>query len=246
MGKWSQIVGRIFLDWLAAPPGLRWLDVGCGNGAFTELVVQRCSPAAVVGIDPSEAQLGHARARLAPASVQFRQGNAMALPIDDHDCDVAVMPLVIFFVPDPAKGVAELARVVKPGGIVAAYAWDMAGGGFPYAALLNELRAVDVAVPHPPNEDASRLEVMRELWEGTGLESVETRVITAQRTFVDFEDYWTTVLGSPSAGKALAAMPSDAVARLRARLEARLPPASNGSITCSASANAVKGLVGNL
>jgi SAM-dependent methyltransferase len=168
----------------------------------------------------------------------------MALPIDSRAYDVAVMPLVIFFVPDPAKGVAELARVVRPGGIVAAYAWDMAGGGFPYAALLDELRAIDVAVPHPPNEDASRLEVMRELWSGAGLTAIDTRVITVQRTFVDFADYWETVLGSPSAGKSIAAMPPDAVASVRARLESALPPGVNGSITCSASANAVKGWVG--
>ncbi len=246
MGKWSQIAGRGFLDWLAAPAGLRWLDVGCGNGAFTELVVQRSAPAAVLGVDPSEAQIAFARARFEPAVAQFRQGDAMALPIDGRDFDVAVMPLVIFFVPNPAKAVAELTRVVRPGGIVAAYAWDMAGGGFPYSALLDELNALDVAVPHPPSEEASRIEVMRALWSGAGLDAVETRVISAQRTFVDFEDYWATILGSPSAGRPLASMPSDALARLRARLEARLSPGQDGAIRCSAWANAVRGRVGHL
>lgn len=244
MGAWSQLAGHVFLDWLAAPSGLRWLDVGCGNGAFTELILQRSAPAAVLGIDPSEAQIAYARARFEPAVAEFRQGNAMSLPIDLSNFDVAVMPLAIFFVPDPAKGVAELARVVRPGGVVAAYAWDLAGGGFPYAALLDELRALDVEVPHPPSEDASRTEVMRELWTGAGLDAVETRVISVQRTFADFEDYWATILGSPSAGRPLAAMPSDALARLRARLEAQLSPASDGTITYSASANAVKGRVG--
>src|SRR5215208_1280948 len=80
MGKWSRLVGESFLDWLAPKPGLRWLDVGCGNGAFTEMVVERCGPAAVEGIDPSEEQLAYARTRGGLRVAQFRRGDAMALP----------------------------------------------------------------------------------------------------------------------------------------------------------------------
>src|SRR6185369_2343703 len=99
-------------------------DVGCGSGAFTETIVERCAPSAVQGIDPSEAQLEFARTRPIEHVAQFRQGDAMAQPFPDGTFDVAVMALVIFFVPEPAKGVAEMRRVVAPGGMVAAYAWD--------------------------------------------------------------------------------------------------------------------------
>jgi len=159
MGKWSQLAGETFLDWLAPKPGLRWLDVGCGNGAFTEMLVERCAPVSVQGIDPSEGQLAYARTRPASRVAQFRQGDAMAQPFPDDTFDAAVMPLVIFFVPDPAKGVAEMARVVCPGGTVTAYAWDMFGGGFPYAALLVEMRGMGIAIPVPPSPDASRIDV---------------------------------------------------------------------------------------
>src|ERR1044071_2918110 len=115
MGKWSQLAGDAFLDWLAPKSGLRWLDVGCGNGAFTEMIVERCAPASVWGIDPSEGQLAYARTRPAARVAQVRQGDGMALPFGEDEFDVAVMPLVIFFVPEPAKGVAEMARVVGPG-----------------------------------------------------------------------------------------------------------------------------------
>src|SRR5882672_6821425 len=128
MGKWSQLVGETFLDWLTPASGLRWLDVGCGNGAFTEMIVDRCAPSSVDGVDPAEAQLVFAHTRPALAAARFHQGDAMALPFPDNTFDVAVMPLVIFFVPDPAKGVGEMARVVRPGGTVTAYAWDMIGG----------------------------------------------------------------------------------------------------------------------
>src|ERR1700675_466999 len=108
MGVWSRLAGDVFLDWLAPQPGLRWIDIGCGTGAFSELLVERCAPAEVHGIDPSEAQLAFARARPAARLAQFRQGNAMALPFPDDRFDGAVMALVIFFVPEPLKGVAEM------------------------------------------------------------------------------------------------------------------------------------------
>jgi ubiquinone/menaquinone biosynthesis C-methylase UbiE len=103
MGAWSRLAGESFLGWLAPHPGLRWIDIGCGNGAFTQLLIERCAPEEVHGIDPSEGQLAFARARPQARMAQFRQGDAMALPFPDHRFDAAVMALVIFFVPDPVK-----------------------------------------------------------------------------------------------------------------------------------------------
>lgn len=243
MGKWSQLAGETFLDWLAAPAGLRWLDVGCGNGAFTELIAQRCAPVAVHGIDPAEGQLAFARARPVSRIARFAQGDAMALPFDDDTFDAAVMPLVIFFVPEPAKGVAEMVRVVSPGGTVSAYAWDMPGGKFPYESLHAEIRGMGIEVPAPPSPGASRIEALQDLWAAAGLNAVETTEITVWRTFADFDDYWTTILGAPSAGATLARMAPNEIATLKDRLRARLPTDASGQITYSAQANAVKGRV---
>jgi SAM-dependent methyltransferase len=243
MGKWSQLAGETFLDWLAPKSGLRWLDVGCGNGAFTEMLVERCAPASVQGIDPSEEQLAYARTRPALRVAQFRQGDAMALPFPADTFDAAVMPLVIFFVPDPARGVSEMTRVVCPGGTVTAYAWDLLGGDHPYGALQVEMRGMGIALSVPPRPDASRIDTMRDLWTDAGLEAVETREITVQRTFADFDDYWMTILGGPSVAPSLAAMASEDLALLKARMRARLPADATGRITYGARANAVKGRV---
>jgi SAM-dependent methyltransferase len=243
MGKWSRLAGEIFLDWLAPEPGLRWLDVGCGNGAFTERLVERCAPVSVQGIDPSEEQLAFARTRAASGVAQFRQGDAMEIPFLDDAFDAAVMSLVIFFVPEPARGVAEMARVVRPGGTVTAYAWDLLGGGFPYEALQVEMRELGAAVRVPPSPGASRMEAMRDLWTGAGLDAVETREITVQRTFTDFDDYWTTILMGPSVGPGLAAMTSEEITLLEARMRARLPTDAAGRITVGARAHAIQGRV---
>jgi hypothetical protein len=153
------------------------------------------------------------------------------------------MPLVIFFVPNPAIGVAEMARVVCPGGVVAAYAWDLPGAGFPYAVLQAEMREMGIAVPLPPSPDASNIDTMRSFWMDEGLEAVETREISVQRTFANFDDYWTTILGGPSVGSQLAALSAHDADVIKARLRARLPADAAGRIAYSARANAVKGRV---
>ena len=189
MGRWSRLAGEIFLDWLAPRSGLRWLDVGCGNGAFTELLVERCAPAEVEGIDPSEGQLAFARTRPAARISKFRQGDAQDLPFKDGAFDAAVMALVINLIPDPAKAVAEMARVVRPGGWVATYMWDIMGGGFtmePIREVLNEL-----GVPTPIfGAEVSRMERMRALWDDAKLDDVAVQRIDLQLNYADFDDFW--------------------------------------------------------
>src|SRR6476469_10644638 len=129
------------------------------------MLVERCAPAEVQGIDPSPEQIAFARTRHTAKVAEFRLGDAVALPFPDNRFDAATMALVIFFVPEPAKGVAEMVRVVRNGGTVAAYAWDLLdGGGFPYEALRAEMRELGVPGPLPPSPDASRIDVMERLW----------------------------------------------------------------------------------
>ncbi|MGE3875414.1 MAG: class I SAM-dependent methyltransferase, partial [Parvibaculaceae bacterium] len=232
---------EVYHDWLAQPRGLRWIDVGCGNGAFTELLVERLAPAEVQGIDPSEGQLAFARGRPAARVAQFSLGDAMALPFPADRFDAAIMALVLVFVPEPAKGVAEMLRVTRPGGIAAAYMWDMPGGGFPLDPLLVEIRAMGLPPPRPPQWEASRKAAMLDLWRSAGLEDVEAREITVQRTFADFDDFWMTAMKSPSLGPMIAAMAATDRGMLKARVRARLPAGSGGRIVHEGRANAVKG-----
>jgi ubiquinone/menaquinone biosynthesis C-methylase UbiE len=241
MGTWSRLAGDIFLDWLAPRPGLRWIDVGCGNGAFTARLIERCTPTEVQGIDPSEAQLAFARTRPDAHLAEFHQGNAMALPFPNSRFNVAVMALVIFFVPDPAKGVAEMVRVVSPGGTVAAYAWDIRGDGSPTNPIGAELRTMGLEQPLPPSADASRIEALHNLWASAGLEAVETREITVSRTFADFDSFWTITSTTPGINSIVAGMSSSSVDRLKRQLQDRLPPDPDGRVTYAARANAVKG-----
>ena len=242
MGTWSRLAGDIFLDWLAPKPGLRWVDIGCGNGAFSERIVERCAPADVQGIDPSEGQLAFARTRPAARLAQFRQGDAMALPYPDSSFDAAVMALVIFFVPDPAKGLSEMARVVRPGGAIAAYAWDMFGGGFPLEPIFAELRAMNIAPPKAPSEDASRMENLRALWSAAGATDIETRVIRVNRTFASFDEFWSIAMIS-SVGTIIGKMSASDAENLKSRVRARFPADASGRVTGAAHANAIKGRV---
>jgi ubiquinone/menaquinone biosynthesis C-methylase UbiE len=167
----------------------------------------------------------------------------MSLPFPANTFDVAVMPLVIFFVPEPAQGVAEMARVVSPGGAVSAYAWDMTTGGFPYEALLAELRALNITLPSAPRPEASRIDVMLDLWSAAGLRDIDTCEIQVERTFADFDDYWTTVHMSPSVGRVISELSPADHEGLKVRMRAVLPADAHGHITYGARANAVKGYV---
>ncbi len=240
MGLWSQLIGGEFLAWLDAPAQQRWLDVGCGNGAFTEMIVDRCAPATVSGIDLAPAQIAYAQARPAARLAEFREGNAMALPYDDRRFDTVVMALVIAFVPEPAKAASEMARVVRPGGTVAAYTWERSVGGMPHDPLLAELSAMGRAVPVPPDR-ASSTTALRALWAEAGLEAIETREIVVAKTFDDFDAYWRNVSTMSVVVPVLAAMAGADLAEAKARTRARLSSDAAGHIVQTARANAVKG-----
>src|SRR5262249_43604548 len=183
---------------------------------------EKCSPPEVNGVDPSEGQLDFARKRPAARLAKFDSGDAMALPFPAKTFDAAIMALVIFFVPDPAKGVAEMVRVVRPGGMVAAYAWDILGGGFTLEPIRIEMREMGLNPPDPPRVEASRREPMRDLWIKAGLAMVETRQITVQRTFANFEEFWTITLdGSPGMRQTVASMSPADLELLKTRVRAR-------------------------
>jgi ubiquinone/menaquinone biosynthesis C-methylase UbiE len=239
MGIWSGLAGKHFLDWLNPQPNARWIDVGCGNGAFTELLLKACAPVEVQGIDPSEAQIIYARERCSAAT--FQRGDAMALPFNENHFDAAVMALVIFFVPEPAKSVAEMARVVKPGGTVSAYAWDVPGGGLPAAPFHPELRAMGLKVVYPPQHEASSTEALSALWNGAGLRSIETTSFDVIRSYKDFEEYWTTTVLGPSLAPTIAAMSVDDAEELKRKIRTRLSAPISGPFSYTARANAVKG-----
>jgi hypothetical protein len=142
----------------------------------------------------------------------------------------------------PRRRPREMVRVVRPGGAVATYVWDMLGGGVPLEAIQIEMRAMNVTPLLPPNSSVSRMEALRDLWTGAGLDAIETREITVRRTFANFEDLWTTSMGS-SVGPTVAAMPAADSELLKERVRTRLRPDAAGRITYGARANAIKGYV---
>jgi ubiquinone/menaquinone biosynthesis C-methylase UbiE len=244
MGRWSRVAGESFLDWLDIPGNVRWLDVGCGNGAFTEALIARCTPMEVIGVDPSEGQLAFARTRPGAKSAQFQIGDAEALPFGDDRFDVAVMALVLTFLPDPAKAVSEMARVVRPGGWVGTYMWDVPGGGTPVHPIYVAIESLGMPSPRPPGAAVARLETMQALWEDAGLESIETRVIRISVVYSDFDEFWdSNSVPVGTQGKAIREMSPTAREQLRTRLREQLIVDSDGRIAYESFANAVKGRV---
>jgi len=241
MGRWSALVARPFLDWLALPAGLAWLDDGSGDGSFTQALVEHQLPATVVGVDPAPAQLSYARQRLADGRVRFLEGDAQNLPLPDACVDAAVMALVLFFVPDPLQGVREMVRVVRADGVIAAYHWDLAGGGFPLQPILDAVHAGGYQSQQPPSAWAAALKASEDLWRSAGLVDVHTRQFEVSRTFESFDDFWRSAHGSPRLRDLFASLSPAELQHIKEDARGRIASAGDGSLAIMARANAVKG-----
>jgi SAM-dependent methyltransferase len=247
VGRWSRLVARDFLGWLDCAAGLRWLDVGCGTGALSAAILERCAPTTLVGIDPSAGFIATARAQSADPRARFEQGDGQALPLADGALDVAVSGLVLNFVADPGAMLREMRRVLRPGGTVALYVWDYAGEmqlmryfWDAVAALDPTASGLDEGVRFP----ICQPDTLTTLFRNAGLEAVTTGTIDVPTVFRDFEDYWTPFLGGqgPVPGYCMS-LPDERRAALREQLRAALPVESDGRIALIARAWAVRGTV---
>ena len=144
MGRWSRGVGSVFLDWLAPPAGARWLEVGCGSGTFTGQVLDACAPASMSTVDPSKSQIDYASGQPISQRVDFRIADAQALPFPDATFDVVASALVLNFIPDRPRGLSEMRRVTRPGGVVAGYVWDFAAERGPTRPLRSAMLGIGV------------------------------------------------------------------------------------------------------
>ena len=245
VGRWSRRIAEEFIDWLAVSPGQTWGDVGCGTGALVECILGRSDPAGILGIDRSEAYVSEARNRARDSRVRFEVGDASALPWAHETCDVTVSGLVLNFVPDSAAMAREMVRVTRPGGRVAAYVWDYAGG----MQMLRHFWDVAIELNRGDSklDQAERFPLcqpgpLEQLFLGAGLISVSVRAIDVPTVFRDFDDYWRPFLGKQGAAPTyLASLPAETRDLIRVALKARLVAATDGSIALTARAWAVQG-----
>jgi SAM-dependent methyltransferase len=246
VGRWSRLVAREFIAWLDRPLGGRWLDVGCGTGALSRTVLDRAAPASVNGIDASSGFVAHAQARIADPRAAFEVADAQTLPFEDERFDAAVSGLVLNFVPQPPRMVAEMRRVVRRGGTVALYLWDYGGEMQMMRHFWDAAAALDPAAV--PLDEARRFpdcrpEALTALFRDAGLDAVETRAIDVATVFRDFDDYWTPFLGGQAPAPAYCMSLSDERrAALREALRARLPIRADGGIALIARAWAARGV----
>jgi SAM-dependent methyltransferase len=245
VGRWSRLVAREFVDWLAISPGATWLDIGCGTGALTEAILRE-EPARIDAVDRSPAYVQSARRRVGDPRVTFAVADARNLPRPSQNIDVAVSGLVLNFVPQPDAAIDEMARVLRSGGIAAVYVWD-------YAQRMDLIRHFwDAAVAL--DEGALELDegrrfpicepaALEALFRGAGVEAVESRSIDVPTQFRSFDDYWEPFLGGqgPAPGYAMS-LDDERRTVLRERIRAALPVRRDGSIGLVARAWAVRGV----
>lgn len=247
MGRWSTLVAQKFLAWLAIPSGRRWLDVGCGPGTLTQLILNIFQPEEVIAIDASHEFIAHAQKSIPNPRTRFQVGLAQALELPIASMDAVVSGLTLNFVPQPETALAEMIRVTKPGGMVGIFLWDYAEGMeilryFWDAAIFLDPKAqpLDEGVRFPLcHQDA-----LEHLVASTPLKQVDARAIEVPTLFQNFDDYWQPFLGNvgPAPGYCTSLPPEDRQ-NLENRLRGILPIREDGSILLTARAWAVKGNV---
>lgn len=247
VGRWSRLVAREFLVWLAMPSNSAWLDAGCGTGALTQTILNVAAPSAVKGIDQSESYVAYARTHVQGRMVSFEVADLQSLPFDVSSYDSVVSGLVLNFLPQPGQAVAEMVRVTRPGGMVAAYVWD-------YAGEMQLMRyfwdaAVALEPSARPKDEGMRFpmcqpEPLKQLFDAARLNDIQVRAIDVPTHFRDFDDYWSPFLGGQGPAPSYA-MSLDETHRtgLRDYLRAHLPMDKDGSIRLIARAWAVRGIV---
>ena len=244
MGRWGRAVAPVFLEWLAAPKRARWLDVGCGTGILAEAVLDLCDPVAIEGIDPSPAQIAGASRGTLGASARFRVADAMALPFEDASFDVVASGLVINFVADPDKAIAEMCRVTRESGLIAGYVWDFGNEMQPQGPLRRAMRAIGIEVPGIPGASFSRADALKVMFDRAGCTDIETRTIEVVRAYESFDDFWSsqTPAFSP-ATQVIGRLTPVTLNRLKRTVLETLPAAENGKIEYAAMALAIKARV---
>lgn len=245
VGRWSRRVADVFLPWMRAPKRAAWLDVGCGTGALVDRILAGYAPRSVRGIDPSEGFLALAEETIDDPRVSFTVADAMKIPAASDTYEAVVSGLVLNFVPDPRVAAGEIARVLKRGGVAAAYVWDYAGAMQLMRHFWNAAGALDpaaVELDEGRRFPLCKPEPLRALWTQAGFRNVEVAAIDIETVFKDFDDYWTPFLsGQAPAPGYCSSLTEEARGRLRERLRASLPVALDGSIPLYARAWAVQG-----
>ena len=244
VGRWSRLVAPEFLGWLAVPAGTAWLDVGSGSGVLSSAVLETASPGSVTGVDSSGGFVTYARS--AVPGVSFVVGDAQALPFEDGAFDAVVSGLVLNFVPDQPRALAEMTRVARPGATIAVYVWDYAGRMEMmrhFWGTAGELDPMARALDEGQRFSAfERPEHLERLFSAAGQVDVESRAIDVPTAFRDFDDYWEPFLGGQGpAPSYVASLGDEERTRLRERLRERLPVSGDGSIPLVARAWAARG-----
>jgi SAM-dependent methyltransferase len=239
MGRHSTQLSAPLADLAGIEDGQRVIDVGCGPGALTAELVRRLGADAVTAVDPSETFAATAEAR--HPGVDVRLATAEELPFPDGAFDAALAQLVVHFMDDPVAGLREMARVTRPGGIVAASVWDLAGGRSPLSAFWAGAQACEPSVEGEGMRPGARAGHLAELLAEAGLREIEETELVSSFEYESFEDWWLPYTrGVGPAGAYVASLDEASVAELRERCRTSLPEAP---FTSTSTAWAARGRV---